>query len=46
VLRIGSRGELGELSALNQKLWLEYRELDRFLTNLADAETRLGAAAK
>jgi len=29
--RVRSRGELGELSALNQKLWLEYRELDRFL---------------
>jgi len=31
--RVRSRGELGELSALNQKLWLEYRELDEFLDN-------------
>jgi hypothetical protein len=31
VRRVRSRGELGELSALNQKLWLEYRELARFL---------------
>jgi hypothetical protein len=30
--RVRSRGELGELSALNQKLWLQYRELDWFLT--------------
>ncbi len=29
--RVRSRGELGELSSLNQKLWLQYRELDRFL---------------
>lgn len=29
--RVRSRGELGELSALNQKLWLQYRELQRFL---------------
>ena len=29
--RVRSRGELGELSSLNQKVWLEYRELDRFL---------------
>lgn len=29
---VSSRGELGELSSLNQKLWLEYRELERFLT--------------
>jgi hypothetical protein len=29
--RVRSRGELGELSALNQKLWLQYRELDQFL---------------
>lgn len=33
--RVRSRGELGELSSLNQKLWLEYRELDQFL---AEAE--------
>ena len=31
VRRVRSRGELGELSALNQKLWLEYRELARLL---------------
>jgi hypothetical protein len=29
--RVRSRGELGELSSLNQKLWLQYRELQRFL---------------
>ena len=29
--RVRSKGELGELSAMNQKLWLLYRELDRFL---------------
>lgn len=29
--RVRSRGELGELSALNQKLWLQYRELETFL---------------
>lgn len=29
--RVRSKGELGELSALNQKLWLQYLELDRFL---------------
>ena len=31
--RVRSRGELGVLSALNQKLWLQYRELDRFLAS-------------
>jgi hypothetical protein len=35
--RVRSRGELGELSALNQKLWLQYRELDQFLKQ-ADAK--------
>ena len=29
--RIRSRGELGILSSLNQRLWLQYRELRRFL---------------
>ena len=29
--RVRSKGELGELSSLNQKLWLQYRELDQFL---------------
>jgi hypothetical protein len=29
--RVRSRGELGELSALNQKLWLQYLELRAFL---------------
>lgn len=29
--RVRSRGELGELSALNQKLWRQYRELEQFL---------------
>ncbi len=31
--RVRSRGELGVLSSLNQKLWLQYKELDRFLQN-------------
>ena len=31
--RVKSRGELGELSSLNQKLWLQYRELEAFLTS-------------
>jgi len=35
--RVRSRGELGELSALNQKLWLQYRELDRFLASVEKA---------
>jgi hypothetical protein len=30
----GSRGELGVLSSLNQKLWLQYRELQAFLTSV------------
>ncbi len=29
--RVRSPGEHGELSALNQKLWLEYRELEQFV---------------
>lgn len=29
--RVRSRGELGELSSLNQRLWLQYKELDSFL---------------
>jgi hypothetical protein len=28
--RVRSRGELGVLSSLNQRLWLQYRELKRF----------------
>jgi hypothetical protein len=32
--RVRSRGELGELSSLNQRLWLQYRELDRFLSGI------------
>jgi hypothetical protein len=28
---VSSRGELGEISALNQKLWLQARESERFL---------------
>ena len=39
--RVRSRGELGVLSSLNQKLWLQYKELDRFLTKrAATTETR------
>ena len=29
--RVRSRGEQGVLSSLNQKLWLQYRELAEFL---------------
>lgn len=35
--RVRSRGELGELSSLNQKLWLQYRELDQFLKDAGAA---------
>jgi len=31
---VGSRGELGVLSSLNQKLWLQYRELKAFLASV------------
>jgi hypothetical protein len=30
--RVRSKGELGELSSLNQRLWLAYKELQRFLS--------------
>ncbi len=39
--RVRSRGELGELSALNQKLWLQYRELDRFLSKATATHSEL-----
>ena len=39
--RVRSRGELGELSSLNQKLWLQYRELDQFLRQVTDSQTRV-----
>jgi hypothetical protein len=29
-----SRGELGVLSSVNQKLWLQYRELEEFIKNI------------
>jgi len=29
--RVRSKGELGELSSLNQRVWLQYRELEQFL---------------
>jgi len=32
--RVRSKGELGELSSLNQRVWLQYRELDAFLKQL------------
>lgn len=35
--RVRSPGELGELSALNQKLWLEYLELKAFLQKPASS---------
>jgi hypothetical protein len=34
--RVRSKGELGELSSLNQRVWLEYRELKAFLDSAAD----------
>jgi hypothetical protein len=36
--RVRSRGELGVLSSLNQKLWLQYEELDRFLLMMGDGK--------
>lgn len=38
--RVRSRGELGELSSLSQKLWLQYRELDQFLQEVANPRNR------
>ena len=38
--RVRSRGELGQLSSLNQKLWLQYRELEQFLQEATDSQTR------
>jgi hypothetical protein len=32
--RVRSKGEMGELSSLNQRVWLQYRELDNFLRGL------------
>lgn len=32
--RVRSKGEMGELSSLNQRVWLQYRELDDFLRGL------------
>jgi len=32
--RVRSRGEMGVLSSLNQKLWLQYKELKRFLNSI------------
>jgi hypothetical protein len=37
--RVRSRGELGVLSSLNQKLWLQYKEIDYFLNTVAPADT-------
>lgn len=31
--RVRSRGELGEMSSLNQRVWLQYRDLDQFLAS-------------
>jgi hypothetical protein len=36
--RVRSRGELGILSSLNQRLWLQYRELNRFLDDVTALE--------
>ena len=38
--RVRSRGELGELSSMNQKLWLQYQELERFLSTLQNEGMR------
>ena len=38
--RVRSRGELGELSSLNQKLGLQYRELNQFLQEVANTRNR------
>ncbi|MBI5386591.1 MAG: hypothetical protein HZA90_18120 [Verrucomicrobia bacterium] len=35
--RVRSKGELGELSAINQKVWLTYRELGKFLAEAGSA---------
>ena len=35
-----SRGELGVLSSLHQKLWLQYHELERFLASAQSGERR------
>ena len=32
--RVRSKGELGQLSSMNQRLWLQYQELARFLDSL------------
>jgi hypothetical protein len=32
--RVSSRGELGVLSSLNQRVWLQFRELDEFLKQI------------
>jgi hypothetical protein len=34
--RVRSKGELGELSSINQRLWLCYRELKQFLDEQAN----------
>ena len=39
--RVRSRGELGEMSSLNQKLWLQYRELDKFLSSHSAVSMRI-----
>jgi hypothetical protein len=36
--RVRSKGDLGVLSSLNQRLWLQYRELQQFL-NEADGDS-------
>jgi len=36
--RVRSRGELGELSSLNQKVWLQYLELAGFLKSIEKAQ--------
>lgn len=33
--KVSSRGELGELSSLNQKLWTEYRQLQSFIKEVS-----------
>jgi hypothetical protein len=38
--RVRSRGEQGELSAINQKLWLQVRELERFFRDSVDVSRK------
>ncbi|MHB8519713.1 MAG: hypothetical protein ACYDH9_03035 [Limisphaerales bacterium] len=43
--RVRSKGELGELSSLNQRVWLQYRELDDFLRGLKSSSNSASVPA-